>query len=95
MQLEPNDRKIRKEYQELSDLKNKKEKQWYSAMSGFYNSDKLKNLEQRDENENKLLEKVKRKHFGDSANPNQKDQDMDNDDGEHQKAEIKIRSRFN
>lgn len=68
VQLEPSNKQIRQEYQQLCDLKSKKEKQWYSAMSGFYNSDKLKNIQQKEESETLLREKIKRKHFGDEAN---------------------------
>lgn len=38
-------------------------------MSGFYNSDKLKNIQKKEESETLLREKIKRKHFGDEANP--------------------------
>ena len=34
-------------------------------MSGFLTSDKLKKLESKEEKENKLREKITRKHFGD------------------------------
>ena len=69
LQLEPKNKSIREEYEQLCDLKSKKEKEWYSAMSGFYNSEKLKKIEKRDEIDTILREKVKRKHFGDEANP--------------------------
>lgn len=62
-------------------------------MSGFYTSDKLKRIEKKEQTETILREKVKRKHFGDDANPgsypefgssemssNQQDQDMQDDD---------------
>jgi len=38
----------------MSKIKSKKEKEWYSAMSGFLTSDKLKKLESKEEKENKL-----------------------------------------
>lgn len=41
IKLDPNDRGLRTEYKSLVDLKNKKEKEWYSKMSGFYKNDKL------------------------------------------------------
>ena len=46
--LEPNNKNIREEYEQLCDLKTKKEKEWYSAMSGFYNSEKLKRIEKKE-----------------------------------------------
>lgn len=33
---------------------NKKEREWYSKMNGFYNSQKLKNLEESEEQKEKL-----------------------------------------
>ena len=60
VKLEPNNIQIRKEYQELVDLKNKKEKAWYSKMSGFYDSEKMRKIEQKDEQHEKLRYKIKR-----------------------------------
>ena len=48
VKLEPNDKRMRGEYQELLDLKNKKEKEWYSKMNGFYDGEKLKKIEEKD-----------------------------------------------
>ena len=63
IKLEPNNTSIRECYQELVDLKNKKEKEWFQKMSGFLDSDKLKRIEQRDANEEKLRHKVYRQTF--------------------------------
>ena len=54
MLIEPNNLQIRKEYEQLSKIKSKKEKEWYGAMSGFLTSDRLKKLESKEEKENKL-----------------------------------------
>lgn len=51
---------MRSEYQELLDLKNKKEKEWYSKMNGFYDGEKLKKIEEKDQNDEKLRHKIKR-----------------------------------
>jgi hypothetical protein len=40
--LEPNNELIRKEYKQLVALKSEKEKEWYSKMNGFLDSDKMK-----------------------------------------------------
>lgn len=39
---------MRDEYNKLMDVKNAKEKEWYSKMSGFYNSKKNDALEKQD-----------------------------------------------
>jgi hypothetical protein len=57
---EPNDRQMRVAFKALSDEKGKKEREWYSKMSGFYNSDKLDKVSQKDEEQTILREKVKR-----------------------------------
>ena len=75
-------------------------------MNGFYTSEKLKRIEKKEQTESILREKVKRKHFGDDANPNNQshnpsdstDQDHDMEDEENggyetKKAQIKVRSR--
>lgn len=51
---------MRTAYKALCDEKGKKEKEWYNKMSGFYNSDKLDKVSQKDEEQTILLEKVKR-----------------------------------
>ncbi len=51
---------MRVTYKALCDEKGAKEKQWYSKMSGFYNSDKLDKVTQKDQEETILREKVKR-----------------------------------
>jgi hypothetical protein len=48
IKLEPKNTQIRKEYDELINLKTKKEKEWYLKMSGFYNTDKLKKIENKE-----------------------------------------------
>lgn len=54
---------MRKEYKQLCDVKNAKEKEWQSKMSGFYNAQKLQKIEQKDEEETTLREKIKRQTF--------------------------------
>lgn len=61
IKLEPNNELIRKEYKQLVALKSEKEKQWYSKMSGFLNSDKMKQIEKKDEEDQKLKYKIRRK----------------------------------
>jgi len=61
IKIQPDNHQIRKEYKELTELKSSKERQWYSKMSGFLGSDKLKKIEQKDEQEEKLKYKIKRK----------------------------------
>ncbi len=54
---------MRKEYKQLCDVKTAKEKEWQSKMSGFYNAQKLQKIEQKDEEETTLREKIKRQTF--------------------------------
>lgn len=61
IKIEPNNELIRKEYKQLVALKSEKEKQWYSKMSGFLNSDKMKQIEKKDHEEQKLKHKIRRK----------------------------------
>lgn len=49
VKLEPGNQAMRAEYKALIELKTKKEKEWYSKMNGFFDSDKLKNIEKKDE----------------------------------------------
>ena len=60
IQQEPNDKSMRLAFKALCDEKGAKEKQWYSKMSGFLNSDKLNKVAEMDEQETILREKVKR-----------------------------------
>lgn len=54
IELQPSDKVMRDEYKKLCAEKTSKEKEWYAAMSGFYNKDKIKLMEVKDE-EDKLL----------------------------------------
>jgi len=54
---------LRKEYTAFLEMKNAKEKEWYSKMSGFFNSDKLKKQDKKDEDQEKLEGKIKRQCF--------------------------------
>ena len=65
IKLEPNDNNMKSALKALSQEKNAKEKEWYSKMSGFYNSDKLKKVVQKDEEEAIIREKVKRQLIAD------------------------------
>ena len=60
IKLEPANVSIRKEYKELLNLKNRKEKEWYSKMNGFLDSEKLKKIETKEEENEKLRFKIKR-----------------------------------
>lgn len=59
----PNNKVIRKEYEDVVALKSKKEKEWYSKMNGFFDSKKLKQIEKKDEEDAKLMHKIKRRCF--------------------------------
>lgn len=54
---------MRVEHKKLSAEKSSKEKEWYSKMSGFYSKDKLARIENQDEEQTLLREKVKRQVF--------------------------------
>jgi len=54
IQLDPSSMQLREEYKILMDLKNVKEKEWYSKMNGFFNSTKMTQL-QKNEEEEELL----------------------------------------
>jgi len=45
------------------DLMNVKHKEWYQKMSGFLQSDKMKDIEERDREEQILKEKLLKKEF--------------------------------
>eukprot|EP00355_Strombidium_rassoulzadegani_P006360 CAMPEP_0168616674 /NCGR_PEP_ID=MMETSP0449_2-20121227/5146_1 /TAXON_ID=1082188 /ORGANISM="Strombidium rassoulzadegani, Strain ras09" /LENGTH=283 /DNA_ID=CAMNT_0008657461 /DNA_START=33 /DNA_END=882 /DNA_ORIENTATION=- len=74
IKLEPNNKTMRQQYKELLDLMGKKEREWYSKMSGFYDSDKLKKIEQKDEETEKLRQKVHRQTFGDEEEYNEEEE---------------------
>ena len=61
--LSPNDQIIRSEYKSLMDLMNVKHKEWYQRMNGFLQSDKMREIEQRETEENLLREKILKKEF--------------------------------
>ena len=63
LQLEPNNLEIRSEYQELCNTKSAKEKEWYSKMSGFLDSEKMRKIEKKDEQQKEMLHKIRRKHY--------------------------------
>ena len=64
IKLAPSDVNLRNEYKQLTDFKATKESQWYSKMSGFLHSEKMAKIEQHDEEQTILREKLQRKHFG-------------------------------
>ncbi len=45
------------------DLMNVKHKEWYQKMNGFLQSDKMKEIEKREQEENLLREKILKKEF--------------------------------
>lgn len=63
IKLSPGDKLLRTEYKSLMDIKQAKEIEWRSKMSGFYNSKKMADLEEQDEEEALLKEKLAKKHF--------------------------------
>ena len=67
VKLEPHNEGMRAEYRELVALKTKKEKEWYTKMSGFYDSTKLKKIEEADRDDEKLRHKIKRQCFRERA----------------------------
>ena len=60
VKLDPNNVPIRNEYSELCKMKTSKEREWFDKMNGFYGSDKLKQIENEDDKEIILREKIKR-----------------------------------
>ena len=64
--ISPNDLFLREEFQKLVDEKKGKENKWYSQMKGFYNQDKITELEQQDEDENLLKEKFSKRFYGEN-----------------------------
>lgn len=65
IKLEPGNKKLRAEYQELTQAKSQKERQWYSKMSGFLDSDRLKIMEQKERENEELKFKIHRQALRD------------------------------
>jgi tetratricopeptide (TPR) repeat protein len=63
IKLAPNNRELRKEYDELVNTMKTKEREWFDKMKGFYSTDKLTKIEQADEELTSLREKIKRQTF--------------------------------
>lgn len=63
IKLAPGDKNLREEHKKLMDIKQAKEIEWRSKMSGFYNSKRMSDIEQRDQEEAILREKLSKKHF--------------------------------
>jgi tetratricopeptide (TPR) repeat protein len=68
LKLAPNDPAIRAEYSALMDLMNAKHKQWFKKMNGFLHSDKMKEIEKSDQDEQVLKAKILKKEFGGREN---------------------------
>lgn len=62
IKLAPNDLTMREEFRKLKDLKEAKHKEWYSKMSGFLKSEKMQQIEENEENEKLLKEKMFKKY---------------------------------
>jgi len=60
IELDPSNKDLRVEYQELVELKNKKERQWYSKMKGFYTKPGAIKIIEDDEQRENLREKIRR-----------------------------------
>lgn len=58
IKLEPTDQFLRKEWEGLKAIKDKKEREWSEKMSGFYETDKFKSIEERDAFEKSVKDKV-------------------------------------
>jgi len=63
VELAPSDKTIRDEYRALMELMNQKHKEWYQKMNGFLQSDRLKKIEERDQQEALLKHKLLKKEF--------------------------------
>lgn len=72
LNLAPNDKAIRAEYKTLMDQMDRKHKEWFQKMNGFYKSDKLREIEKKDQDEQLLREKILKKDFnwGENGNSN-------------------------
>eukprot|EP00347_Sterkiella_histriomuscorum_P003944 403362337 len=65
IKLSPADKNLRDELKKITELKQSKEKEWYTKMNGFYSSQKMVEIERRDYEEAILREKLNKKHFSD------------------------------
>lgn len=63
IKLAPNDKNLREEYAKLQDQKKAKEKEWFNKMSGFYHSEKMQKINEKDQEEAILKEKLNKKLF--------------------------------
>ena len=63
IKLAPNDPALRAEYKVLLDLMNKKHKEWFQKMNGFMNTSKRREIEEQDQEEQILKEKLLKKEF--------------------------------
>ena len=63
IKLAPNDPALRAEYKVLLDLMNKKHKEWFQKMNGFMNTSKMREIEEQDQEEQILKEKLLKKEF--------------------------------
>jgi len=60
IKLAPGDTELRKEYEQLMEVKTAKEKEWYSKMSGFYNKEGVNKIVEQDLEKERLREKIRR-----------------------------------
>ena len=68
LKLAPSDPAIRAEYKVLMEQMDRKHKEWFQKMNGFYKSDKLREIEQQDQEEQLLKEKLLKKDFNWDSN---------------------------
>ena len=61
--MNPNDKALREEYKKLQAIKSAKEKERFQKVSGFFNTKALEDLQEEDEKEALLREKIKRQTF--------------------------------
>ena len=63
IKLAPGDRGLREEFEKFIKIKKDKEQKQWKAMAGFYNTNKMENIEKKELEETTLRDKVKRQHF--------------------------------
>lgn len=61
IKMNPGDAGMRDEYKKLKELKDAKHREWYSKMNGFLHSEKMKQIEETEQQEKILKEKVYKK----------------------------------
>ena len=63
IRLDPQNAQLRTEYKQLLETKNKKEREWYSKMKGFYHKEGVNRIIEKDEQRQVLKDKIRRQTF--------------------------------